>query len=380
MTTVLQHNNNAKHNTLYTTLELSNSTWKVGFHNTVKLSSKTIGAGDIESLELEIELAKKKLNCADDCIIRCCYEAGRDGFWIHRALVARGIENIVIDSASIEVSRKNKRAKTDNIDVKALLMLLMRYHSGETSALSVVRVPSVEAEDARLLSRERDRLVRERGSHSARIKSKLVLHGIRFEKMSEIEGRTEFMSPGGYKLGPNTVEEIQREVKRYNMAFEQIKAIEAEQARLVKEALGKAPDQIRMLMALKGVGLQFSFIMTNEFFSWREFKNVGQVGSCAGMTPTPYDSGDSKREQGICKAGNKRIRSTMIEAAWMWLRWQPQSALSQWFERRFAHGGKRMRRIGIVAMARKLLVSLWKYLEHGVLPEGAVLGGEFHSQ
>ena len=375
MTTVLQQNNNAKHHILYMALELANKTWKVGFHNTVKCRSKTIAAGDLVALEQEIRLAKEKLNASADCTIKCCYEAGRDGFWPHRALEARGIDNIVVDSASIEVSRKKKRAKTDRIDSDALLRPEVRYYSGDKTAFSVVRVPTVEEEDARRLHRERQRLVRERGGHSARIKSLLVLHGIRIDAMSELESMTRFTSPAGYNPGPFTTEEIRREYDRYKAVSGQIKAVEQEQAEQVKNAKGKAGDQLRRLMKLKGVGLQFSFVMVHEFFSWREFANVREVGACAGLTPTPYDSGDSQREQGICKAGNKRIRSTMVEAAWMWLRWQPESQLSRWFEERFAGGGKRMRRIGIVALARKLLVSLWKYPEHGEMPEGAVFGG-----
>ena len=375
MTTVLQQHNNAKHHILYMALELANKTWKVGFHNTAKCRSKTIAAGDLAALEQEISLAKEKLNISTECTIKCCYEAGRDGFWIHRALEARGINNIVVDSASIEISRKKKRAKTDRIDLDALLRLEIRYYSGDKTAFSVVRVPTIEEEDARRLHRERQRLVKERGGHSARIKSLLVLGGIRIDAMSELASMTRFTSPAGYDLGPFTTEEIRREYDRYKAVSEQIKAVELEQAEQVKSAQGKAADQLRQLMQLKGVGLQFSFVMVQEFFSWRAFANVREVGACAGLTPTPYDSGDSQREQGICKAGNKRIRSTMVEAAWMWLRWQPNSQLSQWFEERFAKGGKRMRRIGIVALARKLLVSLWKYLEHGEMPEGAVFGG-----
>jgi len=375
MTTVLQQHNNAKHPILYMALELANKTWKVGFHNTVKCRSKTIEAGDLVALEQEIRLAKEKLNTSTDCAIKCCYEAGRDGFWIDRALEIRGIDNIVVDSASIEVSRKKKRAKTDRIDLDALLRLEIRYYSGDKTAFSVVRVPTVDEEDARRLHRERQRLVKERRAHSTRIKSLLVLAGIRIDAMSELESMSRFTCPAGYDLGPFTTEEIRREYVRYKAVSEQIKVVEKEQAEQVNHSQGKAAEQLRQLMQLKGVGLQFSFVMVQEFFSWRQFANVREVGACAGLTPTPYDSGDSQREQGICKAGNKRIRSTMVEAAWMWLRWQPQSALSKWFEERFAKGGKRMRRIGIVALARKLLVSLWKYLEYGEMPQGAVFGG-----
>lgn len=375
MTTVLQHKDSVKHDILYMVLELSDKTWKLGFSNTTKMSSKSIDAGNLEALEIAVSRAREILSCSAECIIKCCYEAGRDGFWIHRALLDRKVDNLVIDSASIEVSRKNKRAKTDRIDVEALLRLLMRYHSGETSALSVVKVPSIDEEDARRLHRDRERLVKERGAHSARIKSLLVMHGIRIDKMSELAEVKKFKSPAGYKLGQVITEEIEREYQRYILAAEQLKIIEKQQSEQVKNGQDRAAAQLRRLMELKGVGLQFSFVMVKEFFDWRQFANIREVGACAGLTPTPYDSGDSQREQGICKAGNKRIRRTMVEAAWMWLRWQPASALSQWYEKRFAHGGKRMRRIGIVALARKLLVSLWKYLEYGEFPEGAVFGG-----
>lgn len=375
MITVLRQNHSVNHQSLYMVLELSDKKWKLGFSNTEKQRIKTIDTGDLAALEQELALAKDKLNCAADCVVYSCYEAGRDGFWIHRALLDRGIENIVIDSASIEVSRKCKRAKTDKVDVDALLSLLMRYQHGEKAALSVVKVPGVAEEDDRRLHRERERLVKERGGHSARIKSLLVLHGIRVDKLSELASIESFTSPAGYQLGEALIDEIQREYQRYKMADTQIKAIEKEQAKQIAQGDNKGAEQLRQLLKLKGIGTQFSYVMVSEFFSWREFTNTKEVGACAGLTPTPYDSGDSQREQGICKAGNKRIRRTMVEAAWLWLRWQPGSTLSQWFERRFAHGGKRMRRIGIVALARKLLVSLWKYLEHGELPQGAVLNG-----
>jgi transposase len=318
--------------------------------------------------------AREKLRLPPDCRIVSCYEAGRDGFWIHRALEKQGIENHVIDSSSIEVNRRKRRAKTDKVDVKSMLRLLQRFCNGEREAISVVRVPSLAEEDDRRLHRERERLVKERGSHSARIQSLLVAHGIRLQVRPDFLERLESMKGGmGYELGADLKAELTREYERYQLVDEQIKALEKEQKRRAAEASSEAMKQINALMELKGIGSQSSWILVMEFFSWREFKNRRQLGACAGLTRPPYSSGDSKREQGISKAGNRRIRSLMIELSWLWLRYQPNSALSRWYQQCFAGGGKRMRRIGIVALARKLLIALWRYLEAGEIPEGVIV-------
>ena len=375
MKTVLQSKDNAVYPMLYIAFELSNKKWKLAFGNGERTRMKTIAAGDWSALRAEIERAKAKLHCATDARVVSCYEAGRDGFWIHRALQAEGIENYVVDSASIEVSRRKKRAKTDRIDAGALLRLLMRYLSGEKVALHPVRVPTVAEEDQRRLNRERDRLVKERGAHSARIKSLLVAHGIRLARLSALPRLllTAKAAVTGYALPADLKAELEREYERYVLVAQQVKALEQLQRERAASAERAAVQMVQQLRSLTGVGWQSGWILIMEFFSWRQFKNAKQVGACAGLTPTPYDSGDSTREQGISKAGNKRIRKLMVELAWLWLRYQPHSALSQWFEQRFGSGGKRMRRIGIVALARKLLIALWRYLEHGVLPEGAVL-------
>ncbi|WP_133309778.1 IS110 family transposase [Parashewanella spongiae] len=377
MSTVLQVKDNAKFVNLYIAFELSSKTWKLGFSNGEKKRVKTIDSRDWKALHHEIALAKEKLFCVENCKVISCYEAGRDGFWIHRALIKDGIENHVIDSASIEVSRKQKKVKTDRVDVIALLRLLMRYHSGEQEALNIINVPNVEAEDKRRINRERERerLVKERGSHSARIKSLLCLHGISVENISKLKGKVNQLKTAvlNKPLPTDLVTEIERELDRHEIVDKQIKAIEKLQKQRVLDDCDDASQKINQLMQLKGVGWQSSWVLVTEFFHWREFKNAKQVGACAGMTPTPYDSGDSQREQGICKSGNRRIRKIMVELSWFWLRYQPKSELSLWFEQRFAHGSKRMRRIGIVAMARKLLIKLWKYLEHGEVPSGATM-------
>ncbi len=375
MNAILQTNDTALSSALYMAMELSNRKWKLGFSNGEKNRIITIDAGDWPALKAAIDLAKAKLYCAPDCHVVSCYEAGRDGFWIHRALTADGIENFVLDSASIEVSRRKKKVKTDRVDVIALLRLLMRYMNGEKEALHAIRVPTVEAEDQRRLNRERDRLIKERGAHSARMKSLLVVHGIRLEKMTDLPLLlpTAKAAVTGYDLPADLKAELEREYARYDLANKQIKKLEKLQIERTEAEGVPATRNIQHLRSLKGVGWQSSWILCMEFFNWREFKNAKQVGACAGLTPTPYDSGDSTREQGISKAGNKRVRKLMVELAWLWVRYQPGSKLTLWFQKRFGSGGKRMRRIGIVALARKLLIALWRYLETGVIPEGAIL-------
>ena len=375
MNAILQTNDTALASALYMAMELSNKKWKLGFSNGEKNRIITIDAGDWPALTAAINLAKTKLYCAPDCHVVSCYEAGRDGFWIHRSLTADGIENHVLDSASIEVSRRRKKVKTDRVDVVALLRLLMRYMNGEKEALHAIRVPTVEAEDQRRLNRERDRLIKERGAHSARIKSLLIAHGIRLEKMSDLPLLLPKAKAAviGYDLPADLKAELEREYARYALTDKHIKKLEKLQIERTEAEGVPATRNIQHLRSLKGVGWQSSWILCMEFFNWREFKNAKQVGACAGLTPTPYDSGDSTREQGISKAGNKRVRKLMVELAWLWLRYQPGSKLSLWFQKRFGSGGKRMRRIGIVALARKLLIALWRYLETGVIPEGAIL-------
>ncbi len=374
MTAVLEIKDNVNHTMLYMALELSNKKWKLGFSNGEKNRQVTIAAGDWIDLHKQMDLAKQKLQLPTSCHIASCYEAGRDGFWIHRGLEAEGIENHVVDSASIEVNRRKRRAKTDRVDVQGLLRLLKRYCQGDRGSMSVVRVPTLEQEDQRRLHRERERLIKERGGHSARIKSLLVAHGIRLEIRTDFLERLEAAKRGstGYELGSDLKAELRREYERYRMVHQQIKALEGEQQLRAEEEETEAMKQINQLLKLKGVGWQSSWILVMEFFSWRDFRDQRQLGACAGLTPTPYASGESQREQGISKAGNRQVRSLMIELSWLWLRYQPNSTLTQWFQQRFAGGGKRMRRIGIVAMARKLLIALWRYVKEGLVPEGAV--------
>ncbi len=361
--------------TLNLALELSNKTWKLGFSNGEKTRTKTIEARDLAALREEIATAKTKLGLSEDCVIECVYEAGRDGFWIHRLLESWGIHSRVVDSASIQVNRKKRRVKTDRIDVEALLTQLMRYLGGDKQALSVVNVPSTEAEDRMRLNRERERLIRERGAHSSRIKSLFIAQGLVIDRLTDtlIEQLDTQVTATGEPLGADLKEEIRREYQRYRLTDEQVRAIEQEQKRRVEQPQDASHQLVARLLALKGIGWVSSWVLVMEFFSWRGFRNRQQLAACAGLTPTPYASGADQRDQGISKAGNRRIRALMVELSWLWLRYQPDSALSRWYRERFAQGGKRMRRIGIVALARKLLIALWRYVEHGEIPQGAVL-------
>jgi transposase len=361
---------------LYIAFELSHLKWKLAFSNGEKMRTVTIEARDVDKLHEEIEKAKQRFGLEGQIRMVSCYEAGRDGFWLHRYLLSCGIENVVVDSASIEVNRRKRRAKTDRIDVRKLLHKLLRYHGGEQLVWSVVNVPSEQAEDGRQLHRELEVLKKERTMHRSRLKSLLIQQGIVVSNPSSrkflIQLET-LRTWDGKELPADLKSRIIRDHGRLRMVEEQIYALDKEREKRVAAADTDAMKQVEQLMTLVGIGMNSSWKFVMEFFGWRDFKNGKQIGALSGLTPTPYDSGSSIREQGISKAGNERVRTLAVEMAWVWLRFQPQSKLSKWYTQRFAEGGKRMRRIGIVAMARRLLIDLWRYLEHGMVPEGARL-------
>lgn len=360
---------------LYMAMELSNSKWKLGFGNGSKLRRKTIEARDRWCLLEQVALGKVKLKLPKDAPVVCCFEAGRDGHWIHRWLEGEGFEVLEIDSSSIETARGRKHVKTDRVDVEKLLDLLIRHHCfGLRKAFRVVRVPSVVAEAGQRLHREDEYLLKQRTRISNRIKGLLVAQGL-----VEVPLRGDFASWldrvqlwNGEGLTAELKTELLRLDAQYAVFDSQLQELQKAYA---AELSANTPvaEYRRRLERLKSLGPKSSRLLAAEVFSWRRFANTKQVGAMSGLTPTPSQSGDSEIEQGISKAGNRRVRRIMIELAWLWLRWQPDSALSQWFSRRFAHGGKRMRRIGIVALARKLLIALWRYVEQGVIPEGALL-------
>ncbi len=362
---------------LYLAIELSNSKWKLFFSNGKKIRSKSIGARDLDRLSKEMADAKNRLNIAKDASVISCYEAGRDGFWIHRHLTGIGVDNLVVDAGSIEVDRRMRRAKTDRIDGKALLRKLISYCDGDHQVWSVVRVPSRAEEDGRRVHRELERLKKERGGHRNRIRSLLVLHGI--AKVSWggfLSWLEQVRCFDGQRLPPEISSELKREYARLGIVESQIRGIEKRQR---DEVAAMDTDQMRkvaMLKMLNGIGERSSWVFVMEFFGWRQFSNRGEVGAAGGLTPTPYASGAMNRELGISKGGNRRIRTLAVEIAWCWMRYQPRSKLTLWYQRRYAGGGKRLRRIGIVAVARRLLIDLWRFLEHGTIPEGAQYNSE----
>jgi transposase len=305
-----------------------------------------------------------------------CYEAGYDGFWLHHLLEAHGVRNHVLDPASLLVNRRAKSAKTDGIDVERMQRALGRYLRGEMDACSVVRVPSLEEEDAKRLHRERKRLISERVQHVNRIKGLCALHGIydyrplRADRKAQLEG---LRTSDGRLLPPRLKAEIWRELQRLELVLQMIADVEAERDAIVKEAAPQHPnaDKIKALAELSSIGPEFATRLVGEVF-YRPFANRRQLASFAGIAPSPWASGSVARDQGISKAGSSLVRTTMIELAWLWLRYQPGSAISIWFRERVGEQKGRVRRIAIVALARKLLVALWRYLETGLTPTGVV--------
>jgi transposase len=369
-----KRNGSTREAILHLAFELSHTTWKLAFSDGEKVRTVTIAARNLDLLQEEIQKAKVRFRLGDDVGIVSCYEAGRDGFWLHRYLLSCGIENVVVDSSSIEVNRRKRRAKTDRIDARKLLGMLMRYHAGERKLWSVVRLPSVEDEDARSLNRELEALRKERTMHRSRIRGLLIREGLEVSNPSGKRFLQELDSlrtwddkelPADFKAW------IVREYQRLRMVEEQISVLNKERERRVQSAASPSFRKVSQLRTLYGIGPTSSWDFVMELFAWRNFRNRREVGAFPGLTPTPYGSGGSQREQGISKEGRGRIRALSIQIAWGWLRFQPHSELTRWYMERFARGGSRMRRIGIVALARRLLIDLWRYTEYGLIPEGA---------
>jgi transposase len=362
---------------LYLAFELSRKEWKLGFSDgkTAQIRRVSIEARDLGGVQKEIEKAKRRFGMSESAPVRSCYEAGREGFWLHRALEQMGIDNIVVDASSIEVNRRQRRAKTDRMDLGKLVRQLIRYWRGERDVWSVVVVPGVEAEASRHVHRGLEVLKEERQQHRVRIQSLLFTQGIDVKVGSKFLEKLEGLRCWNGEPVPAPMKQrIQEEYQRLQLVEAQMREVEARQAAPLKAAeKDLTVEKVRRLQQLVGIGLGSSWIFVMELFGWRQFRNRRELAAAVGLTPTPYNSGDSVREQGISRSGNRRIRKLLIEIAWVWLRFQPDSKLSRWYRQRFAKGGKRMRRIGIVAMARRLVIDLWRYVECGVVPEGARL-------
>jgi transposase len=366
--------------TLLLALDLGNTNWKLGFTAggpALPPRMRTIPARNLTRLRAEIAAAKTRFGLAADTPVVSCYEAGRDGFWLHRALESFGVTSLVVDSASIEMNRRRRQAKSDRLDTAALLGKLSRHVSGERGVWSVLHVPDVEDEDRRHLHRELFTITCERSRVVNRIRGLLALHGIVIEGSlpRTLPSHETLRSWNDTPLPPELYARLSREWGRLTFLRKELRRLVAMRRALLRDNDPSDPTLpiVRKLMALRAIGEVSAWIYTTEFFAWRDFHNRRQVGAAAGLCSTLRNSGDMRREQGISKAGNRFIRALAIELAWSWLRRQPQSALSKWYKVRFGSGGSRLRRIGIVAMARKLLVALWRYIETDELPEGALL-------
>jgi transposase len=364
--------------TLYLALDLGNRIWKLAFTTGAAQPPRvrTIAARDLALLEREIAAARARFGLAPDAPVVSCYEAGRDGFWVHRALTSLGVTNHVVDSASIEGNRRWRQAKSDRLDAAALLAKLVRFAQGERRVWSVVHVPSVEDEDRRQLHRELFTLTGARTRQINRIKGLVALHGVAPLAERGLPRTLPVMRAwNGDPLPPAAAARLEREWRRLTVLRRELRTLLAERRALMRERAATDPviGIVRRLLALRGIGEVSAWLYAAEFFAWRHFRNRREVGALAGLCGTMRRSGGVEREQGISKAGNHHIRALAIELAWSWLRRQPRSALTLWYRRRFATGGPRLRRIGIVALARKLLIALWRYVETGALPDGAVL-------
>jgi transposase len=364
---------------IFVSLELSRSTWLItslspGGGET--MSKYSVRGGDVTGLmeRLSVLQDKAERRTGRRVPIVTIQEAGLDGFWIHRTLEGEGIESHVVDAASIATSRRCRRAKTDRIDGEALVRTLLAYKRGEPRVCAMVRVPTPEEEDRRRLSRERKTLTAERVAHVNRIKGLLFTHGVEYEpahrnRRARLE---ELRTRDGGLLPTHLKRQISRELDRLELILDQIKALEVERNALLVPAEVEVPTPAKMLLDLKGIGAEFATVLWTEGL-FRQFDNRRQVAAYAGLAPTPWQSGTIDREQGVGKSGNPRLRTTMLQLAWLWLRHQPDSALSRWFHGRVERNGGRFRKTMITALARKLLVALWKYATAGVVIEGATM-------
>jgi transposase len=356
--------------------ELGQQWWKVGFTTGVgqRVRTRKIAAGAVAVVADEIVKAKTAFGLSAEAPVSSCYEAGRDGFWLHRYLTTGGATNYVVDSASIEVNRRARRTKTDAVDLRGLLTLLARYVGGDRRCWRVVRVPSVAEEDARQLHRTWETLQGDRTRVINRLKAVLATHGVRLSITAAfLEQVAAARVWDGRALPPGARDRLACEWAQLQRIEEQLADVKAARTRLridVETSTGRA---VQALQQLRAIGPGGAWVLATEIFGWREIRNGRQLGALVGLVPALYQSGETQHDRGITRAGNAHVRRMMVQLAWTWLRWQPESALAQWYQRRFASGGSRLRRIGIVALARKLLIALWRYVDQGVVPEGARL-------
>ena len=305
-----------------------------------------------------------------------CYEAGREGFWLHRWLVAHAVNNQVIDSSSIEVNRRARRAKRDRLDLGGLLSLLARDQQGDRR-WRVVRVPSVDEEDARQLHRTRETVQQDRNRLINRLKGLMTTQGLTLPVDATFPTQLETAQLwDGRPIPPGLKARLHRAWAQLEFLNRTLEELDAERGALTADPQTTMGRYVGALPTLRGIGPVGTWTLTTEIFGWRQIKNRRQLGALVGLVPAPYQSGESAHDQGITRAGNKHVRRLMVQLAWSWVRYQPDSALTAWYQGKFGRGSRRLRRIGIVALARKLLIALWHYVEHGEIPEGAIVKGQ----
>ena len=361
---------------LFLALELGWERWKLAFSTGPgrRVWQVWMAARDRSRFEAVLFQARKRFGLSAGCEVVSCYEAGRDAFWVDRWLRSLGIANLVVDSSSIEVNRRSRRIKTDRIDAAKLLSMLMRYEAGEREVWSVVKVPSAAQEDARHMHRELRTLKKEQTRLVNRIKGLLASQGVdgRMGRRGLVVALEKIRIWDGSPLPGGLRQRLEEELERHAFVHQQVLSWDARLREMVAQS-GEAPvSQVRRLSGLRSIGRVGAMTLVREF-GWRDFRNRRQVGALAGLSPTPFQSGKSFREGGMSHAGNRHVRGIMVDLAWAWLRWQPDSELACWYRRRFGTGSSRLRRIGIVALARRLLIALWRYWAEGRIPEGAVL-------
>lgn len=357
--------------TLYIAFELGLKNWKLAMTSSpgAKPWIRTIASGDLTALRDLVTRGKVRYGLAASAPVVSCYEAGRDGFWIDRALATLGIANRVVDSASIEVNRRARRSKTDRLDVLKLVAMLMRVCGGESGVWHEVRVPTVADEACRHSSRERTQLVQDATRIVNQMRSVAALSGCKFPERRRGAWWAELRDWNNQPLPAPVQHRLAHAQARLALLEEQI----ADLTTALEQQQQLAAPGVARLTNLKGIGVTSAAVLLAEGLLWRAFQNRRQVGGFLGFRPVPYQSGEDARDVGIDCAGNTRWRATIVQLAWSWLQWQPSSELAQWYTRRFAAGGRRVRRIGIVALARKLLIALWRYAATGIVPEGAIL-------
>lgn len=375
--TTLEINNIAKLDVLYIGIELSATKWLLSFRTSfTRCRNKTVDAWNIEGVKAAISEMKKRFGLREEATVKSCYEAGQDGFSVHRQLEQIGIKNIVVDSASIETSRRRKRLKTDRVDGEKLSAMLLRYYSGDRDLWRVARIPTEQEEDLRRTHRELERLKKEATSHRNRIRMLLKTHGIRVKSICTRRDwldQLKCLRTWDNKFLPvHLLLELKRESERLIFVQNQIKEIDDYQLEQLKVSDLLVMQKVRQLRKLKGVGHKSAWVLVMEWFGWRKFNNVKEVGAAAGLVGVRRSSGEMSQDQGISKIGNPQMRTLMVELAWSWLRYQPDHPLSIWFKERFSQGA-RLKRVGIVAVARKLLILIWKFVARDELPEGTQL-------